>query len=186
MFNDELKSNQLLIDYEKFETFLDKKIVIKNWREIELPYEKAKLLSPIEVNVFLEKGKNQIFINGNVEAMLQIHCSRCLKPIEYWIDETFSSVYMDKRYEKFLSKSEQLKSLDNIIYYDGITIDLTNRVIETIISSVPIIPLCKEDCKGLCPICGADLNENPDHNCENEETDPRFSELKKLLEQGNF
>jgi uncharacterized protein len=81
-----------------------------------------------------------------------------------------------------LSKTERLKTLDNLIYYDGQTIDLTNRVIETIILSVPEVPLCKEDCKGLCPICGIDLNENPDHSCETEEIDPRFVTLKKLLD----
>jgi uncharacterized protein len=183
MFNEELKSSQLIVEFDKFEKIMERRIIIKNWKEIELPAENSKILSPIEVFFILEKRDNQVYASGKVETLLQLHCSRCLKPIEYWVDENFNSIYIDRRYEKFLSKSEQLKSLENTIYYDNSLIDLTNRVIEAIILSVPEIPLCKKDCKGLCQICGVDLNENPNHTCETEEIDPRLMPLKKLLEK---
>lgn len=182
MFNEELKNKNLIIELESFEKILEREIIIRNWKEIELPSEKAKILAPIDVNVSLEKGESRVLVTGKIETMVQLHCSRCLKPIEYWIEESFEAVYLSRNFEKYLSKTERLKTLDNLIYYDGQSIDLTNRVIETIILSVPEVPLCREDCKGLCPICGTDLNENPDHSCETEEIDPRFVTLKKLLD----
>jgi len=186
MFNDDLKNKSLIVEFESFEKILEGTISVNNWERIEVPSEKANILSPIKVSFSLEKGDNQVLVNGKVETMLKLHCSRCLKPIEYWIEESFEAVYLDRRFEKFLSKTEHLKSLDNIVYYDGQSIDLTNRIIETIILSVPNVPLCKEDCKGLCPICGVDLNENPDHSCEKEELDQRFATLKSLLDEGKF
>ncbi|HOB15450.1 MAG TPA: DUF177 domain-containing protein [Defluviitoga sp.] len=183
MFNEELKSSQLVIEYEKFEKIFERRVIIRNWKEIELPSENSRILSPIDVFFLLEKRDNQVYVSGKVETLLQLHCSRCLKPIEYWVEENFDCIYIDRRYERFLSKTKQLKSLENIIYYDNSLIDLTNRVIEAIILAVPEIPLCKEDCKGLCQICGADLNENPNHTCETEEIDPRLLPLKNLLEK---
>jgi len=64
-------------------------------------------------------------------------------------------------------------------------IDLEERIIEGIVSSTPDVFVCSPDCKGLCPHCGADLNEEPDHKCSYEEeitevTDPRFEKLLKI------
>jgi uncharacterized protein len=111
-----------------------------------------------------------------------INCSRCLKPYKFEVDNEISAYYINKEFEKELNKTEHLSSLENIIYYENDSIDLTDRVIEAIILAVPEKPLCSKNCKGLCSICGEDLNENPNHTCEKDEIDPRMKDLLKLIE----
>ena len=69
---------------------------------------------------------------------------------------------------------------DYIISNDGY-IDADEALTEQILLELPLKHLCKEDCKGLCPKCGTDLNKST-CNCETKEPDPRFDVLRKLLE----
>lgn len=118
------------------------------------------------------KGKavnysGSIKINGFVEATVKTRCARCLKPLSIplnvSIDETVGE--------------------DGVIL-EGTILDVDNIVKNTIVVDLPIRFLCKEDCKGICSICGADLNIT-DCNCVSEQFDERFAVLKKLLDSGN-
>ena len=102
-------------------------------------------------------------------------CSRCLVPIE-----TSKVISLDKT---VVSEQVGLQNEDNddyIISKDGY-IDADDTLIEQIFLELPLKHLCKEDCKGLCPKCGADLNTSP-CSCDTSEPDPRFDVLRKLLE----
>jgi uncharacterized protein len=70
-----------------------------------------------------------------------------------------------------------LNSLRNVLYYDSDQIDLTDRIIEAIVVDIPMKVLCSENCKGLCPYCGADLNEEENHRCVEQDFDPRWKKL---------
>jgi len=75
-----------------------------------------------------------------------------------------------------------------VIYYVGSEIDLFDRVAEAFIIAIPQRFLCSENCQGLCPFCGEDLNENPDHQCEpaeDFEEESVFSKLTELKEHLN-
>jgi len=110
------------------------------------------------------------------------HCRRCLEPIETDID----------RHEEIEFRPDmdaEVASEGNLSIYkyksgNG-TIDLLPYIIRFIKLDLDPYPLCKDDCQGLCPKCGANLNEEEDHSCETEEEgeakDPRMEKLAELL-----
>lgn len=97
-------------------------------------------------------------------------CMRCLKP-------TVTPVSVDVRELKQpgATKEEQLDS----DYVEGDDLELARWANDSFVFSLPVRVLCQEDCKGLCPECGADLNEDPDHR-HDPAPDPRLSALGQL------
>ncbi len=108
-----------------------------------------------------------------MHAMLQTECVRCLDPFYQLLDIEFTELYAFS--ERFVTESEL------ILPEDG-HIDLEPLVREYMLLEIPISPLCRPDCKGLCPICGGNLNkENCNHDANT--GDPRLASLKSLLKQ---
>ncbi|MDD2499121.1 MAG: DUF177 domain-containing protein, partial [Desulfitobacteriaceae bacterium] len=69
---------------------------------------------------------------------------------------------------------------EEIYFYEGDKIDILPQVLQTILLELPMKVLCREDCKGLCPVCGTNLNIK-ECRCERESIDPRLAALKNLL-----
>ncbi len=67
-----------------------------------------------------------------------------------------------------------------MIYYDGEELDITEDIRDMVILSLPMKPLCSDTCKGLCPKCGTNLNEEK-CNCVLEEIDPRLEKLREFV-----
>jgi len=148
---------------------------------IDLPGAKCKVLEPIKVKIVAAVTKDGIAVGGYVKTVLEHPCDRCLKPVRLPINGTIEALYKpESSIPK--EKEEELQSLRNVIYYSSDKIDLSERILEAIVVDVPMKVLCKPDCKGLCPYCGTDLNENADHSCAEKISDPRFSKLLSLKE----
>ena len=105
-------------------------------------------------------------------------CARCLQPVS----DTFSF-----RFEKTVAPAKQVENTpeedkdDYAVIYDGF-LDVDEQLLEMLELAFPSKLLCREDCAGLCPICGKDLNEGP-CGCERKEIDPRLAPLAELLKQ---
>ncbi len=119
-------------------------------------------------------GKNKFHISGEGEVVLDIPCDRCLKSvettvrfvIEQEVDLTNNAVGDEEQEEKD--------------YIDGYNLDVDRLVFGEIMLSMPGKTLCKDDCKGLCLVCGADLNV-AECGCDREVLDPRMSVFKDIL-----
>jgi len=152
--------------------------------EIELHTGTYKVLDDgFKVRMIVTYVDNKILLGGYARGYVERPCDRCLKLSKMYIDGTIEAVYTFEK--KYTRKSEELKDLSNEILITGDMIDLEERIIEGIVSSTPDVFVCSPDCKGLCPHCGADLNEEPDHKCSYEEEitevpDPRFEKLLKI------
>ncbi len=107
-----------------------------------------------------------------MEAYTPSECVRCLSPFDLRLQIDFTELYAFAR-----------ESLEEgaLMLPDDMHIDLASIVREYMLLDVPISPLCKIDCKGLCPICGENQNETVCHHQE-EDVDPRLSTLKSLLD----
>uniref|UniRef100_A0A7C4GCL5 DUF177 domain-containing protein n=1 Tax=Fervidobacterium thailandense TaxID=1008305 RepID=A0A7C4GCL5_9BACT len=151
-------------------------------QEIELHTGTYKVLhGGFKVKMVLTYADNKIVLGGYVRGSVERPCDRCLKISEMYIDGVIEAVYTFE--QKIYQKKEELKELINEIQITGDIIDLEERIIEGIVSSAPDVFVCNPNCKGLCPYCGADLNEDPQHSCSEPElgsTDPRFAILLKL------
>lgn len=106
-----------------------------------------------------------------MHATLQAECVRCLTDFQQPLSIDFTELYA-------FSRNSITDS--NLLLPDDANIDIGPLVREYMLLEFPISPLCRSDCKGLCPICGENLNEVPYHQHE-EDLDPRLSNLKTFL-----
>lgn len=123
-------------------------------------------------------------ISGQVSATAKGSCDRCLKPTLSPVKAEFATDYhpaVEMREEMRKEHEFELigEELD-IAYYYGEEIDTEEVIREQLILAAPMQQVCGEDCKGLCPHCGKNLNSGP-CDCKVEMVDPRLAKLKDLL-----
>ena len=119
------------------------------------------------------------YLEGDARATIAEHCSRCLRPIETPVETHFAEQYY-ATIDVVSGDSKEPPPSDTKRIGSDFWIDLTPLFREELILATPLAPLCKPDCKGLCLVCGRDLNEEPhDHEAP---VDERWSTLSKLKE----
>ena len=146
--------------------------------EIDLETEGVRIKGEVQVRGELSRHA-AIDVTGSIEAPLEIDCTRCLTPVEHDLKIEFHVDFVGK--ELFPdSKETHLESSDlDTDVIEGNELDLTEVVREQILLNLPEQVLCREDCKGICPTCGTDLNKTQ-CNCGENEIDPRWAALKDL------
>lgn len=134
----------------------------------------GEIIEAIEDVVVVGQIKAQegvITVNATIKTKLQLQCSRCLDAFIYPID-----IDIEERF----TKDKDLQDSEEIIFVEGDTLDITEIVENSIISTLPIKRLCKEDCKGLCHQCG--VNKNIEScNCDYQDVDIRLAKLRELF-----
>jgi uncharacterized protein len=141
--------------------------------------ERVSLIAPAAVNGKVRLSDNQVFVNGNVETRAQVECDRCLKPVEIPVNADFTLEYIGGSEYESSEAAELTEEELSVSVFDGEAIDVDEIVKEQILLAVPTRMLCREDCKGICPECGADKNTG-ECNCVTNEIDPRWAALKDL------
>jgi len=145
--------------------------------DLELEIEGFKFSEPIEVELTATKSGDEIVFQGKVSTLIEAECARCLELFEKRISSKMQFVvqFMD------VGGPEDTGDDDFVVLPKTTEdYDISDRVRETIILELPYKPLCKADCKGLCPMCGADLNET-DCGCTQDKTDERWDALRELF-----
>lgn len=153
------------------------------WEYLDFEGNVYRYSKPVDVNLEVEFDVGKIYAHGKVKTQIIHPCDRCLEPVELDIDGNIEAYYLLERNVKEIESSS---GEIGTFYHDPQAefIDFTDRVIEAIILEIPMKVLCKPDCKGLCPYCGVNLNEHPDHICdqnEDEKKDSPFYVLKKKI-----
>ena len=115
-----------------------------------------------------------------ISAEIIAECARCLKSVSLEISDNLMYLY-------HLQGDEDEKEFEGFddympveIEYFGRVIDIMPQIQESVITLLPMKVLCREDCKGICPNCGKNLNEG-ECNCKNENTDPRLEALRNFI-----
>jgi len=117
------------------------------------------------------------YLEGAADASLEATCSRCLTPIETPVHADFAEQYY-ARFGVLSGESLGEAPTDAKTISSDFKIDLTPLLREELILVTPLAPLCRPDCKGLCEVCGEDLNQSP-HRHETA-VDERLAVLEKL------
>ena len=141
------------------------------------------LLLPVKALLRLEKVGSEVLVRGEVATRMELQCSRCLTKFPRDVDMKVDVVYHPVEELGVEEKHEVKEDELNTGFYKGDELDIQDLIVEQILLSVPMKPLCSESCRGICPRCGADMNANP-CRCEQKGTDPRLAVLKKLLDEG--
>jgi len=132
--------------------------------------------SPVTVEVRLDKNLKQIFLQAEAKVRMTSLCDRCLDEFTTAMDQKYSMLYIQSdRSTIDVGKEEELQVLTPDMNY----IDLDEDVRQYVELAVPWKMLCKEECKGICPLCGGNKNAKP-CDCSEQIGDLRWEELKKL------
>ena len=142
--------------------------------------EIVRLISPVKGNLSIKKAGPEVLIEGDITASLELECSRCLKPFAAEVNAPVNVVYQPVDELEGEGKHEVREEELETSFYRGDELDILELVKEQIVLNAPMKPLCREDCKGICPRCGADLNLTK-CDCDTKEVDSRLEILKGLL-----
>jgi uncharacterized protein len=121
---------------------------------------------------------------GKVEAHLEFSCARCLEPVTDDVTKSFDLIYRPQGVDRRAHEVSINEAETEIGYYQGEGLLLEDALREQVLLATPVRALCREDCKGLCPQCGRNLNVEQ-CNCEQHLSDPRWaalSDIKKKLQ----
>jgi len=136
-------------------------------------------VEPLEVRGSAELIEGQIRVTGELHTRLEMVCARCLEPVHEDITREF-----DLFYRPLLSmtkeEEERLKLDDTeIAFFDGEGMFLADILAEQVLLALPMKAICRSDCRGLCPQCGVNLN-NEECRCESHAGDTRMAPLSRL------
>jgi len=145
---------------------------------------------PAHVSAHIEKVERRVRIEATAKAELSAACGRCLVPVSIDVPVEFELTLVpkdeyatDPRDEKDEKKRHVGGSFEPAAAeeetYSGKVIDLDPIVREQIVLALPGYPVCTESCKGLCPVCGANLNDR-ECGCDRHVPDPRWAGLKNV------
>jgi uncharacterized protein len=126
--------------------------------------------TPVKLSCRLTNMGGIVKMDGHLNVDYKVKCSRCLKDVRSSLEAEIM--------EEFAQEG-QLEDDDRYVYSDKVIV-LDKAVIDNIILNLPAKQMCKEDCKGLCPKCGTDLNTEG-CNCDEEDLDPRMEALKNFF-----
>lgn len=155
---------------------------------LELAINQARLTEgraegPFVARLKLKRRGERVKAWGSIKGTVMLACSRCAEEFPFEVDSSFSLDILPIYYLREGEVSLQEGELDTTFYKNG-KIEIDRLVTDQINLSIPMKPLCKADCKGICPVCGANRNKI---DCGHVEKipDPRLSQLKILLEVKN-
>ena len=131
-----------------------------------------KPVSEVEVEGLATSDDEIVIIKAHIKCDLELKCSRCLEAFIYPVDIDIE--------ERFTMDMSLLDEDDELSFVKDDVLDISEVVESSIVSTLPIKRLCREDCKGLCQSCGVNLNKET-CSCNNEDYDLRFEELRALL-----
>jgi uncharacterized protein len=145
--------------------------------EIKFVHEDAAISEPVTADFVLRHKDRDLFVDGTVETVIRFTCSRCAKEFCRSFSTRFDLSYLPQPKWSNEDGEIELKYEDmDVAFHDGLAFDVNLMVLEQIELAMPMRFVCREDCKGLCYKCGADLNEGA-CLCKKEETDSRLATL---------
>ena len=132
--------------------------------------------APVNVNGAVTNNGTTLILKAKCTGVISTQCARCLKDID--VDFSFEV-------EETLIQGEEIpEEFEDVIVFEGYTVSLDEIITNNFIMNVSSRYLCKEDCKGLCTSCGADLNEG-ECGCDNEVIDPRWAALADIIKKND-
>ncbi len=154
-----------------------------------------RILGDVRFDGVLQKKDQRFRLKGRVQATLELTCGRCAEPFQLPIDTEVDLTYVPQSaaQSSFHGGGAHAKGSDPEVelndedlttaYYRDHVLDLAEMLREQFYLAMPMRPLCREDCKGLCPHCGTNLN-TATCSCDVRWQDPRLSGLQSLLNAG--
>jgi uncharacterized protein len=115
--------------------------------------------APLAISLSIVREYGHIRLNGRIATSVALSCSRCLAGFSRDLLSTFT-IYYTQSTENFAEEDEVELGESDLIsaYYSGDEIDFSDEIAQQVLLEIPYKPLCSDDCRGLCPTCGVDMN----------------------------
>ncbi len=130
---------------------------------------------PISAKLDIEKIGRNIFIKAGLQAQVDLICDRCAESFSTQVEDAVQLLYTTDQNMRDREDEDVF-----VISETTDIIDIENPVRETLVTALPVKRLCKEDCRGLCPSCGTNLNVSS-CDCQSNRMDPRWEKLQQLF-----
>jgi len=133
-------------------------------------------------------GKRQVIqdirLKGKLDTRVEVACARCLEPVVHEVERSFDLLYRPLGIDSGHAELSVTDAEAEIGYYEGEGLLLEDALREQVLLALPLKTICRDDCKGLCPHCGRNLNEGQ-CSCVDAVEDPRWSALKEIRDKLN-
>jgi uncharacterized protein len=147
--------------------------------ELSLDDDEVELVAPADVSGRVRRDGREVELTGQLRAEVVTGCNRCLQPVNLPIGAEFKERFVPAVSWRDEPQHKLQEEDLNLAVFDGEGIELDDLVREEILLAMPAHVLCRDDCQGLCPVCGIDRNR-VSCQCETTETDSRWQGLKAL------
>jgi uncharacterized protein len=147
--------------------------------EVGEPDDAYRVVAPVELAFEVNKDKDKFRLVGTVRSELELVCSRCLEPFRLPVNAGFDIRYLPATEASTDAEREVEEEDLETSYYRDDQIDLNELLREQFYLALPMKPLCRDDCKGLCSQCGTNLN-TASCDCAPAWEDPRLAGLREL------
>ncbi len=133
--------------------------------------------APIQLELRLESVVEGVLVSGSARAQATGECVRCLEPVDQPIEVALQQLYdyPDLRFSGDASEDEEFTH-----QIEDERIDLEPVLRDLAVLALPLKPLCRDDCPGLCPTCGVRLADDPEH--DHDDVDPRWADLMVMMD----
>lgn len=154
-------------------------VVSKTYAPGALDYHGAEFRQsgPLSVNAVAELVGSEIRVRGHLETHLEAGCDRCLRPVDLLVERDFDLFYRPLASIAREEEVEVTEAVSEVGFYSGDGIALVDVVTEEVILAVPMKIVCRAECLGLCPVCGANRNLEG-CQCSVPRNDSPFAKLK--------
>ncbi len=158
-------------------------VVSRSMEAFRLPLssDEAIWIDRVHLSGELFKDRDGVSFSGRIKTAVTLSCSRCLEEYSLPLDLPFDLFYTTGPENPNGDEKQPDEDIVTLVHYDGTRIDLRSLLSEQVYLGLPLKPLCRIDCLGLCPRCGTNLNAGACTCAEERTEDPRLRILKNLL-----
>jgi uncharacterized protein len=123
----------------------------------EIGLEGPEWTAPVRAELQVDRSGDQLAVRGELSTAIGLECSRCLTAFASSLSGELEA-FADRAGKRHQEEGE-LERADEMRFHDGRQLDLRDDIRESLLLELPMAPLCRPDCRGLCPVCGANWND---------------------------
>ena len=146
---------------------------------IDYHTEEFQQTEPLEVRATAELVDGQIRLYGELHTRVELVCARCLDPVTEEISREFDLLYRPMDTIRTEAEMRLDEEEAEVAFFEGAGFFLADALAEQVNLAIPLKAICRSDCRGLCPQCGANLNHEECH-CQTHASDPRLAQLARV------
>ncbi len=157
-------------------------VVTESLPPVTKGHDRIDVVGPVRSEVVLREAGGTVLAEGTLFTEVALTCGRCLNRYTQHVAQKFREVYRPHR--DFNREDPEEREEEQAFAIEENKIDLTPLLTQTLVLAVPFKPLCREDCPGLCPVCGEALDNGTHNHSETEEEETGYkAALKRYLKE---